>query len=483
MELLHISYLAPEIMLMLGSCILLIADLYVPKENSLFCYGISLLILAMSFYLLSNLWTAEHLVFFEGMFVVDRFSLMVKMVLLVFAALIFVYSKPYLMTRDQIRGEYFVLCLFSLLGMFVVASASHFLSLYLGIELLVLPLYALIARFKEQPDAIEAAMKYFVMGAIASGMMLYGISVLFGLTGHFNFNEISVLLMQGEGSPPVAAILGIILVMAGIAFKLGAVPFHLWIPDIYQGSSVCITLFIAVLPKIAGVAMAIRVFQGAFVSLTEVVQHALVAFIVASLVLGNLGAILQKNIKRLLGYSAIAHVGFLLMGLLVGQPIGYGPLLIYMLIYAFVILAAFGVLILLSRQSVDCEQLQDLQGLSERHPWLAFLLLVVMFSLAGVPPTVGFYAKFVVLQALVDAGFLWLAVVGLLWSVVGAFYYLKVVKIMYFDAPAKEHFPLTNKGETLNAGSLGLSIVHGLGILGLGLFPAPILWLVNWGLG
>lgn len=486
MWLMRLSLLSPEIMIAMGACIILIADLYTPKSNRWFAYSFTQIILLLSIYLLFNLWPSEHLIFFSGMFVLDNFALGVKIALLLFAMIIFAYSRPYLIERDQVRAEYFVLCLFSLLGMMILISSTHFLSLYLGIELLVLPIYALIARFKEQHYAIEAAMKYFVMGAIASGMMLYGISLLYGFTGHFNFEAIATTLAQDAASNRIAILLGMVLVIAGIAFKIGAVPFHMWIPDIYQGSAICMTLFIAILPKIAGVAMAIRVFHGAFYSLQAHAQHVLLALIVASLVVGNLGAIMQKNLKRLLGYSAIAHVGFLFMGLLVGQSAGYAPLLSYVLIYSIVLMAAFGVMLILSKTTHECEQLQDLQGLSQQHPWLAFVMLVAMFSLAGVPPTIGFYAKLMVLQALINSGYLWLAVFGLVWSVVGAFYYLKVVKIMYFDSPIKEPFPAlvkTGQVSMVYGYPVYLSVLHGAGLIGLSLFPAPLFTLVQRALG
>ena len=482
MWLMRLSLLAPEIMLAIGACIILIGDLYVSKTNRWFSYALTQITLLFSIYLLFNLWPGEHMIFFSGMFVCDNFALLVKMALLMGAMIIFMYSRTYLVDRDQMRSEYFVLCLFSLLGMMVLISSNHFLSLYLGIELLVLPIYALIARFKEQPYAIEAAMKYFIMGAIASGMMLYGISLLYGFTGQLNFEVIATTLLQTEATPRLAVLLGMVLVIAGIAFKIGAVPFHMWIPDIYQGSAICITLFIAVLPKVAGVAMAIRVFSGIFHAFQGYGQHVILALIVASLVVGNLGAIRQQNLKRLLGYSAIAHVGFLFMGLLVGQSVGYAPLLSYVFIYAFILIAAFGVMLLLSKANHECEQLQDLQGLSQQHPWLAFVMLIAMFSLAGVPPTIGFYAKLTVLQAVIDSGYLWLAVFALVWSVIGAFYYLSVVKLMYFDLPIKEPFPLMKNNIQSTGGAqhtLLLSMLHGVGLIGISLFPAPLFMLVQ----
>jgi NADH-quinone oxidoreductase subunit N len=482
MWLMRLSFLAPEIMMALGACVILIADLYTPKSNRWFSYVFTQITLLFSIYLLFRHWPSEHMVFFSGMFVCDNFALIVKMALLLFAMVIFMYSRSYLIGRDQVRSEYFVLCLFSLLGMMVLISSTHFLSLYLGMELLVLPIYALIARFKEQHEAIEAAMKYFIMGAIASGMMLYGISLLYGFTGHFNFEAIATAILQeGAETPRIAVLLGMVLVIAGIAFKIGAVPFHMWIPDIYQGAAICMTLFIAVLPKIAGVAMAVRVFHGAFNALQGHAQHVLLFLIVASLVVGNLGAIMQKNLKRMLGYSAVAHVGFLFMGLLVGRYAGYGPLLGYVFIYALILMAAFGVMLILSKANHECEQLQDLQGLSQEHPWLAFVMLVAMFSLAGVPPTIGFYAKLMVLQAVIDGGYFWLALVGLAWSVVGAFYYLRVVKIMYFDPPLAAPFPSMGKtGPALSGHPVFLSVIHGIWLIALSLFPAPLFLVVQW---
>lgn len=470
--------LLPEITLAAGACVLLILDLYLPKSDRRTVYFLTQLLVITTLIWVVRLLPTSRQVLFSGMFVVDSLSVVFKMVLLLFASMIFTYSRHYILVRGHSQGEYFVLCLCSILGMMILISAAHFLPLYLGLELLVLPLYALIAKFKEQTNTIEAAMKYFVMGALASGMMLYGISLLYGMTQSLDFYHVSAGVLDQMSSPRIAVLFGVVLVTVGIAFKLGAVPFHVWIPDVYQGSATCITLFISVLPKIAAVAMAIRVFDGVFVSLQAYNQHLLLALIVASLVVGNLGAIMQKNIKRMLGYSAIAHVGFILMGLLVGRAVGYQALIVYVMVYAFIILATFAVILILSKQNFECENLQDFHGLSQRHPWLAFLMMLSMLSLAGIPPLVGFYAKFVVLQATINAGFLWLAVFALAWSVVGAFYYLRVIKVMYFDSPMTEYFH-DARGTALPHSANALISCHGLGLLLLGVFPTPVLRLAT----
>lgn len=476
----QLGLLAPEFAMLIGACVILILDLYFPKPNRWSTYFLTQGTLLVAFLLNLQLLPESPWRLFSEMFIVDNLALVFKIFILIFASMIFMYSREYLWIRSHHQGEYFVLCLFSILGMMVLVSSMHFLSLYLGLEILIMPLYALIAKFKEQPNTIEAAMKYFILGAIASGLLLYGISLVYGILGSLDFYEIATALSR-HSETPVALLFGLVFITAGVAFKLGAVPFHVWIPDVYQGSATCVTLFISVLPKLAATVMTFRVFQSAFLALSDHWQPLLLLLIVLSLVLGNLGALLQSNIKRLFGYSAIAHVGFLLMGFLGGPRMGGQAVIAYVLIYTFVIMAGFSLILLLSKLNFECDSIQDMHGLSERHPWIAFLMMIVLLSLAGIPPLIGFYAKFVILQVVVDAGYAWLAVFALFWSVIGAFYYLRIIKVMYFNAPLKEYFHAYKAGIT-DAG-LVLASCHGVVILSLTIFPWAALRLARVAIG
>jgi len=337
--------------------------------------------------------------------------------------------------RGIYKGEYFVLALFAVCGMMVMASAAHFLTLYLGLELLSLSLYAMVAFQRDSAPATEAAMKYFVLGALASGMLLYGMSMLYGATGSL---EISVVRKVVSTMAPdnMILIFGLVFVVVGLAFKLGVAPFHMWAPDVYHGAPTAVTVFLGAAPKLAAFAMLMRLLVGGLEGLAPHWQQMLVIMAILSLATGNIIAIAQTNIKRMLAYSTIAHMGFFLLGMLAAGPNGYASAMFYMLIYVVMSLGAFGMIILLSRQGFEADNLDDFKGLNQRSPWFAFLMLLLMFSMAGVPPTVGFYAKLLVIQAVIDAGFLWLAAVAVLFSVIGAFYYLRVVKLMYFDKPA-----------------------------------------------
>jgi len=408
----------------------------------------------------------------HGTFVHDPMAALLKTSILLITFGVFVYSRNYLVERDLFKGEFYVLGLFAVLGMLVMVSAHNLLTIYLGLELLSLSLYAMVAFHRDSSAASEAAMKYFVLGALASGMLLYGISMLYGATGSLDFAEITAVLAEqgaGQESPSMVLIFALVFIVVGLAFKFGAVPFHMWVPDVYHGAPTPVTLFIGSAPKIAAVAMALRILVETLGDLMVDWQAMLVILSVLSLAIGNVVAIAQTNIKRMLAYSTISHVGFLFLGLLAGTTEGYSASIFYAITYALTAIGAFGMIILLSRKGFEADTLDDFKGLNDRSPWFAFMMLVLMFSMAGVPPTVGFYAKLSVLQAVVNIDMIWLAIVAVMFSVIGVFYYLRVIKLMYFDK-AEEGAALKVSPDMQIAMSL-----NGLAVLGLGFFPGGLL--------
>ncbi|MCX7179892.1 MAG: NADH-quinone oxidoreductase subunit NuoN, partial [Proteobacteria bacterium] len=391
---------------------------------------------------------------------------------------VLVYSRGYLAVRDLDKSEYYLLILFATLGMNVMISASHFLTLYLGLELLSLSLYALVALDRDSARATEAAMKFFVLGAMASGLLLYGMSMIYGATGTLEIGGIAQSIYHGVANKTVL-VFGLVFLVSGLAFKLGVVPFHMWIPDVYHGAPTPITLFIGSAPKLAAFAMALRLLVYGLFELAAEWQMMLMILSVLSIAIGNLVAIAQTNLKRMLAYSAISHMGFLLLGLISGVVGGdrhfalnaYSSAMFYSIAYVLMSLGAFGMILLLSRAGHEAENLEDFKGLSQRSPWFALMMGIVMFSMAGVPFFVGFWAKFSVLLAVVDTGQVWLAVVAVFFSLIGAFYYLRVVKLMWFDAPVNP--------QPIEAG-LDLRVlmsINGLAVAVLGAFPQAIMTL------
>jgi NADH-quinone oxidoreductase subunit N len=413
---------------------------------------------------------------FSNMFVSDALADVLKLMVYGSMFVLLVYSRSTLGPRDLLKGEFYTLSLFAMLGMMVMISANHFLTVYLGLELLTLSLYALVALQRDSAAASEAAMKYFVLGALASGMLLYGMSMIYGATGTLDINQIS-MATQSAAVNHTVLVFGLVFLVSGIAFKLGAVPFHMWVPDVYHGAPTAVTLIIASAPKFAAFAMMMRLLVGSLIDLAVDWQQMLTVLSVLSLAIGNITAIAQTNIKRMLAYSTIGHMGFMLLGMLAGVIEGnrlsafnaYSSSMFYVAVYVLTTLGSFGMILLLSRAGFEADTLEDFKGLNTRSPWFAFLMLLIMFSLAGVPPTVGFYAKLSVLQAVVDAGQVWLAVVAVMFSLIGAFYYLRVVKLMYFDEP-KDLSPITPNFDM----SVVLSI-NGLAVLGLGILPGPLM--------
>jgi NADH-quinone oxidoreductase subunit N len=473
----------PEIFLLAGGCAILVIDLFLKDGARWVSYALSLATLAGCAVLTLVVTAATGglpATTFNGMFVSDMMASVLKMCTYVAVAACLVYPRTYLAVRGLYRGEYFVLVLFATLGMMVMISASHFLTLYLGLELMSLCLYSLVALDRDSAVSTEAAMKYFVLGALASGLLLYGMSMIYGATGTLQIGDVArgaARILQSDQSSKVVLAFGLVFIVSGLAFKVGVVPFHMWIPDVYHGAPSAVTLFISTGPKLAAFAMAIRLLVNALPALAADWQPMLVILSVLSMAIGNLAAIAQSNIKRMLAYSTISHMGFMLLGLLSGivggntlsAPEAWSSAMFYAVVYVLMSLGAFGMVVLLSRSGFEAERIEDFKGLNTRSPWFAFIMLLLMFSLAGVPPTVGFYAKLAVLQAVLGAGQVWLAVVAVLFALVGAFYYIRVVKVMYFDEPT-ETAPIR---AGLDAGIL-LS-ANGLAMLALGILPQPLM--------
>jgi len=460
----------PELFLLGMVCVILVADLFVSDANRIATYALTQVALLGCFLVTYLTATTEPVTTFSDMFVDDLMADVLKLLVYLGVMVMLVYSRPYIAVRGMFRGEFFVLVLFATLGMMVMISANHLLTLYLGLELLSLSLYALVALQRDSAVATEAAMKYFVLGSLASGMLLYGMSMLYGATGTLSIPQLAEIILAG-GAREVVLVFALVFIVAGLGFKLGAVPFHMWVPDVYHGAPTAVTLFIGTAPKLAAFAFIMRLLvQGLGAEqLVEEWSQMLVVMAVLSLAIGNVTAIAQTNLKRMLAYSTIGHMGYVLLGILSGDLVGYGASMFYVVVYMLMNLGAFGMILLLSRSGFEAENLDDFKGLNQRSPWYAFLMLLVMFSMAGVPPTVGFFAKLAVLQAIISAGFVWLAVVAVLFSLIGAYYYLRLVKLMYFDTPA-DTAPIAPRGDVRL-----LMSANGLAMLLLGILPDPLM--------
>lgn len=451
----NLSWVAvyPELLLLVMACAIALLDLAVKTPLRGATYGLTLATLAVVALLLGNAAsTGETLIGWGGMVVSDPMGNWLKCFASIAMMVTLVYGRAYAGDRDMLRGgELFTLAMFALLGMFVMISGHNFLVIYLGLELLTLSSYALVALRRDDVQATEAAMKYFVLGALASGFLLYGLSMVYGATGSLSLPEVMQAIAGGEatlkGSQQVL-VLGLVFVVAGLAFKLGVVPFHMWVPDVYHGAPTAVTLVIGGAPKLAAFAIVIRLLVEGLQPLAFDWQQMLGVLAVASLLVGNLAAIAQTNLKRMLAFSTIAQMGFMLLGLLAGVVEGdssnmanaYGSTMFYVVTYVLTTLGTFGVILLLSRSGFESEEISDLAGLNQRSPLYAGVMAVCMFSLAGIPPLVGFYAKLSVLQALLASGgafYVGLAVFAVVMSLVGAFYYLRLVKVMYFDEPTQ----------------------------------------------
>ncbi|MBT8062153.1 MAG: NADH-quinone oxidoreductase subunit NuoN [Gammaproteobacteria bacterium] len=464
--------LSPEIFVLSMACLILVVEAFVGDRYRQVSYVLSQLTLLAAALISGSLIDTGAAVLLGGMFVHDPMAALLKTSVFLVTVGAFAYARSYITSQGGLRGEYYVLGLFAVLGMQVMISSHSLLTLYLGLELLSLSLYAMVAFDRDSATASEAAMKYFVLGALASGMLLYGMSMLYGATGSLDIAAIAEAI-AASSERSLVLVFGLCFIVVGLAFKFGAVPFHMWVPDVYHGAPTAVTLFIGSAPKIAAFAMAMRLLAESMGGLMVDWQGMLVILAVLSLAIGNVVAIAQTNMKRMLAYSTISHVGFLVLGILSGTEAGYSAAMFYAITYAVMAIGGFGVIILLSRAGEEADQLDDFKGLNDRSPWFALMMLILMFSMAGVPPTVGFYAKLAVLQAVIDVDLLWLALVAVFFSIIGAFYYIRVIKLMYFDAPVSSE-PLEINTDLQIAIS-----TNSLLVLALGLFPGALLTLCN----
>ncbi|MDR7307751.1 NADH-quinone oxidoreductase subunit NuoN [Rhodoferax saidenbachensis] len=479
----------PEIVLMVMACVIAIADLGVKTPLRSVTYVLTLLTLAVVALLQASLGTgamqawlgvSQTVYGFGNMVVSDSMGNWLKCFATLAVMVTLVYGRPYASQRDMLRGgEMFTLSLFALLGMFVMISGNNFLVTYLGLELLTLSSYALVALRRDNATATEAAMKYFVLGAMASGFLLYGMSMFYGATGSLDVNEVFRAISSGKYQHGVL-VFGLVFIVAGLAFKLGAVPFHMWIPDVYQGAPTAVTLMIGAAPKLAAFAIVMRLLVEGMLPLAGDWQQMLMVLAVGSLLIGNFAAIAQTNVKRMLAFSTIAQIGFVLLGLMSGVVNGniasaanaYSSAMFYVISYVLTTLASFGVILLLSREGFESEEIADFAGLNQRSPLYAAIMAIALFSLAGIPPMVGFYAKLSVLQALIASGdsfYLGLAVFAMLTSLVGAFYYLRLIKVMYFDEP------ITATTVSAPTDVRVVLCINGALVLLLGLFPSGLM--------
>jgi NADH-quinone oxidoreductase subunit N len=474
---------SPEIILLVMACVIALVDLGVTSRLRTATYWLTMGTLAVVAYFCGDFAAQNQTLYaFGGMVVSDPMGNWLKCFAALAMMVCLVYGRGYAADRDMLHGgEMFTLSMFALLGIFVMISGSNFLVIYLGLELMTLCSYALVALRRDHATSTEAAMKYFVLGALASGFLLYGLSMLYGSTGSLDVRTVYKIVMTGQVKYQVL-VFGLVFIVSGLAFKLGAAPFHMWIPDVYQGAPTSVTLIIGSAPELAAFAIAIRLLVEGLLPLAIDWQQMLGALAVASLLIGNLAAIAQTNLKRMLAYSTIAQMGFVLLGLLSGVVNGnllsaenaYGSAMFYVVTYVLTTLASFGIILLLARQGFESEEITDLAGLNQRSPLFAGVMAICMFSLAGVPPLVGFYAKFAVLQALVSSGqtpYVVLAVFAVMMSLVGAFYYLRVVKVMYFDAP------ITATTVSAPADVRAVLTLNGALVLILGLMPGSLMTL------
>ncbi len=465
---LNLQAASAEIFMIAAICVILLVDVFLSDRSRWITYALSLLSLVGAAFVTVSVAVTERVSALDGTYVADPMGDVLKLFAYGTVAVTFMYSREYLRRHNLFKGEYFILGLTALLGVMVMISAGSLVTAYIGVELLSLSLYAMVAFDRDSGVAAEAAMKYFVLGAISSGALLYGFSIIYGITGTLQLDELAVAVRE-VGPDGVGLVLGLVFVIAGIAFKFGAVPFHMWVPDVYHGAPTPVTLFVGSAPKIASYVLAIRILAEGLDAMVASWQSMLIVLAVLSMIIGNVVAIAQTNLKRMLAYSTISHVGFILLGILAGTAQGYRAALFYTMAYVIMTVGSFGMILLLSREGFEADRIDDFKGLNRKSPWFAAMMMMLMFSTAGVPPFVGFWSKLAVLGAVVDVGLSWLAVVAVALSVVGAFYYLRVVKVMYFDEPADA--VSVDAGGTLRA----LLSLNGLAVLILGIFPGALI--------
>jgi NADH-quinone oxidoreductase subunit N len=463
--------LSAEIFVLVMACVVMVADLYFADKTHRVTYLLTQLTLVVAIFITANGMPAEatKTVLYGGSYVVDYMAGVLKIGIYIASIVSLIYARDYIAKRNFLHGEYYMLALFAVLGMMVMVSAHSMLTIYLGLELLSLPLYAMVAMERDNSLASEAAMKYFVMGAIASGFLLYGMSLLYGATGSLNIEVLNQSLSNVSENAMMVNF-GVVFIVAGLAFKLGAVPFHMWLPDVYHGSPTAVTLFIGSAPKIAAFGMVIRLLTDGLAGLSSEWQPLLIVLALMSMVAGNVIAIAQDNLKRLLAYSTIGHVGFFLLGILSGTTAGYAASMYYILVYAIMTLAGFGMIVYLSRVGFESDRISDFKGLAKRSPWSALMMLFTLMSLAGVPPFIGFWPKLEVIKQAIAQGYVGISVFAVVFSFVAAFYYLKVAKAMYFDEPEEEVQSIEAASDVRL-----LVTVNGLSLLVLGLMPGWLL--------
>ncbi|MBK8525386.1 MAG: NADH-quinone oxidoreductase subunit NuoN [Betaproteobacteria bacterium] len=475
---------AAEIFLLVMACAILLIDVFSKNPKRTMTFVLTQVTLLCCVFITFATSSAEITYTFSNMFVDDLMADFLKLLLYLTVLVVMFYSRAYMLERaPHATGEFFALTLFATLGMMVMISANHFVTVYLGLELLSLSLYAMVALNRDSVQATEAAMKYFVLGALASGLLLYGMSMIYGATGTLEITGVAERLAMGVANKTVLT-LGLVFLVAGIAFKLGVVPFHMWIPDVYHGAPTAVTLLIGSAPKLAAFAIVMRMLVNGLIVLAVDWQQMLIILSVLSMAIGNLAAIAQTNLKRMLAYSAISHMGFMLLGIVTGVVGGdaryalnaYSSAMFYVVTYVITSAGTFGMILLLARSGFESDQLDDFKGLNKRSPWFAAIMMMLMFSMAGVPFFVGFFAKLSVLQAVVAAGYMWLAIAAVIFSLIGAYYYLRVVKLMYFDEPT-DTSPIDAPFDIKL-----LMSANGLAVAVLGIFPQALMSLCAYSL-
>lgn len=461
----------PEIALLTLTSLILVADTIWSKRHQFATYYATQFTLFIVGMLLLSSFATEQTITFSGSFVRDQFGDILKLFIILISMGIFMFSREYLLQAKFYRGEFFTLGLFGILGMLVMVSAYNFITLYLGLEIMSLAIYTLVAMRKSDSKALESSLKYFVLGALATGMLLYGFSMIYGATATIQFDEMAKVIASGSADDVVLSF-GVVFVVIGLAFKLGAVPFHMWVPDVYEGAPTAVTLYMGTASKIAAFAILYRVLVEAIPDLVADWQALIIIITILSLIVGAVVTLVQENLKRLLAYSGIGHIGFLLLGIIAANPGGYSAAMFYIIVYSITALAAFGMIVALARTNTEFDLIADFKGMNQRNPWLALMMLFVMFSMAGIPPFIGFYAKILVIEEVVQAGFTWLAVLAVVTAVISAFYYLRVVKVMYFDDP-DDATPIEPVSRQLK---WAVSFVSAL-LLILGLMPSSLITL------
>ena len=466
----HLIALLPEMVVAVMAMFLLLFDLFIPKERKALTAWLATATAIIAGVASLQVMGADTMVAFYGMFVLDPFAVFSKVLICAGTALGIILSIDYMKDEANV-GEYYVLMLFAMLGMMLMVSANNFITMYLGLELMALSVYVLVGYQRDTLRSSEAALKYFILGSLSSGMLLYGVTFLYGVSGSFDFKLIGDALADGGSSARAATLLGLVFVVAGLAFKVSMAPFHMWTPDAYEGAPTPITAFMSVAPKVAGFVIFIRILVDALPAVQQEAEMILIWMAVLTMAIGNLAAIAQRNIKRMLAYSTIGHVGFVMLGLIAGTSEGYAGILVYLSIYLFMTMGAFAIIILMRREGIQGELLDDFAGLSRARPGYALAMGLLLFSLAGIPFLGGFWAKYAVFIAAVQAGHVYLVLYALLFSAVGAFYYIRVVKYIYFDE-ARVAFNF-NDSAVMQATVVVMTLV----IVMLGLYPDPLMGL------